>query len=158
MSEYCKDTDLLVGDLGGLDPQKSRYILLAGDEMDGMIGFLYPLPLPGLAPHITLILKSIARKLASGWLLMAQAAPSEDANVHAYGKSLVDEAMRDLWAIRNGQIDLGIPKIGTNSTGDAPSIIQGDKYSAVDSFYEWQNHPPYLPAIVGPIWRPGPNG
>lgn len=157
---YCKDGDLLVGDLGGLDDKKEQYIGLATDEMNGFIGFVYVLPLTGVSVHVALVLKSICRKLASGWLLMAQSAGAEDGSVHAYGKSLVDEAYRDLWAIRNGAIDLGTPKISTASTGDAPGIVQGDATSGVDAFYEWVTDPfaAYLPAPLGPIWRPGSSG
>lgn len=160
MAEYCLDADLLIGDLAGLDDEKKRYIDMAGDEMDSFIGYVYVLPLQGVSVHVTLILKSICRKLASGWLLMAQAAGSEDTSVHAYGKSLVEEAYRDLWAIKNGAIDLGVPKITVASTGDSPAIIQGDKYSGVDAFYEWVSTPfPLLdPVRLTPIWRPGPNG
>jgi phage gp36-like protein len=155
---YCEAHELLTGDIGGLEDLKQTFLVMATEEMDGMIGFVYVLPLQGVSVHAALILKSICRKLASGWLLMSQSAGSEDTSVHAYGKSLVDEAYRDLWAIRNGQIDLGVPKITTASAGDAPSIIQGDLTSAVDAYYAWQNLPVDYPALLGPIWRPGPDG
>lgn len=159
-SKYCKSGDLLVGDLGGTDPLRQQFVDLAADEMDAMIGFVYvlPLDLESLQAHVQLILKNLASKLASGRLLMAQAVGAEETSVHAYGKSLVDEAMRDLYAIRNGQIDLGAIKVSTTGTNNAPVIIEGDLVSAVDAFYDWQAHPPLYPPLSPNIWRPGPNG
>lgn len=151
---YCEDTDLIVGDIGGLDALKAQFIVAAGNEMDSMLGFVYLLPLSGISTHVTLLLKTICLKLASGRLLMAQAAGSEDAVVHAYGKSLVDEAMRDLYAIRNMQIDLGAPKVTSmQATGNAPAIHQGDDTSGVDTFYRIMGASTYGDAPSG--WRPG---
>lgn len=157
-SEYCKPEDLLLGDLGGVEDMSQRYIDLAANEMDSMIGYVYILPLPftGLPVHQQLILTNIALKLASGRLILAQAVGSEDSAVHAYGKSLIDEAMRDLWAIRNQTIDLTAPKVegGASVGGDAPVILEGDLYSGVDSFYDWMSNPARQ-YFNSPIWRPG---
>jgi len=149
---------MLTGDMTGLDGLKQQYCEMAGDEMDGMIGFVYILPLSGMSLHVELLLKNIARKLSSGWLILAQATGGEDTAVHAYGQSLVMEAMRELWAIRNGQIELGLPKVVATATeGNAPEIIQGDDASGVDAFYDFVNYPRYLPLPVtlGPLWQPG---
>ena len=143
--EYCKANELLVGDIGGLDGLKDTFITMASEEIDGMVGFVYALPLPVLSLHVGLVIKNIARKLASGRLLLSQAAGGEDSQVHAYGQSLIDEAFRDLWAIRNGTIDLGVPKITVASTGDAPTIIEGDAVSGVDAYYAWMNNTPGRP-------------
>ncbi len=151
---YCETTDLIVGDIGGLDGLKASFITAAENEMDSMLGFVYELPLSGVSTHVTLLLKTICLKLASGRLLMAQAAGSEDTVVHAYGKSLVEEALRDLYAIRNGQIDLGAPKVTSmQATGNAPAIHQGDDTSGVDTFYQIMGSPLYGDAPSG--WRPG---
>lgn len=155
MAAYCGTEDLLVGDIGGLDGLKPKFIQMATDEIDGMLGFVYVLPLGGLSAHATLIIKNIARKLASGRLINSQATAGEDNQVHAYGQSLIDEAFRDLWAIRNGDTDLGVPKIASMQTsGDAPEIYQGDEFSGVDAFYAWMGSGPgYYRPTYG--WSPG---
>jgi hypothetical protein len=158
MTEYCKPSDMLTGDIAGLDGLKQQFCDMATEEMDGMIGFVYILPLSGMSIHIQLFLKNIARKLSSGWLILSQVTGDENGGVRAYGQSLVNEAMRDLWSIRNGQIELGLPKVVVAATdGNAPTLIQGDTDSGVDAFYDFINYPPYLerPFHLGPIWQPG---
>lgn len=152
---YCETADLIVGDIAGMDALKEQFISTASNEMDSMIGFVYELPLSGVSAHVTLLLKTICLKLASGRLLMAQAAGSEDTVVHAYGKSLVDEALRDLYAIRNMQIDLGATKVASmQSAGNAPMIHQGDDTSGVDTFYDIMGSSRYDGGIPTG-WRPG---
>ncbi len=157
MTAYCEPNDLLIGDIGGLEDAKQRAIDSASEDIDAQIGFIYEIPLSGQSSHITLLLKGICKKLASGRLLMAQAAASEDNSVHQYGKSLLDEAVRELWSIRNGQIELGAVKVTQKqTTGNAPTIIQGDAVSGVDAYYDWFNHPLRIPLVpFQPIWKPG---
>jgi hypothetical protein len=158
MSMYCKENELLTGDMAGVEGLRQRFVDLAADEMNSFIGFAYLLPLPvdSLPEYQRLILKNINIKLATGRLIMAQAVGSEDTSTHAYGQSLVDEAMRDLWAIRNGQTNLDAPTAEANGTNAAPVIIEGDRVSAVDAYYAWAGATG-VSALFGtvPIWSPG---
>jgi phage gp36-like protein len=155
MTTYCQPNDLLVGDISGVEPLKQQFITAATEEIDSQLGFIYELPLSGASAHGTLILKGICRKLASGRLLMAQASASEDNSVHAYGMSLVEEAQRDLWSIRNAQTDIGAVKVASAATsGNAPTIIQGDTTSGVDYFYAWLNRSRFDTQRPDP-WAPG---
>ena len=156
MATYCQPNDLIIGDIAGLETQKQEFINIASEEIEAMLGFVYTLPLGAVTVHGALILKNICRKLASGRLLMAQAASHEDTSVHAYGKSLVDEAEGTLWSIRNGQIELGAPKVESMATGgNAPTIIQGDEVSGVDAFYGWMTGSPRIVPNNGYEWKPG---
>jgi len=159
MSEYCKVGDLIVGDVGGMDKVKPQFVTAASEEMDALLGYVYVLPLPTLPPHQTLLLKDVCRKLASGRLLMDRATAGEDNSTHAYGQSLVDEALRTLWMIRNNQIDLTAPKTeSAGSSGDGPAITQGDTYSGVDAFYAWVSDTSPLAPVGEQIWAPGVYG
>jgi hypothetical protein len=157
-SVYCKENELLTGDMAGIEGLRQRFVNLAADEMDSFIGFAYLLPLPieSMPVHEQLILKNINVKLATGRLIMAQAVGSEDTSTHAYGQSLVDEAIRDLWAIRNGQTNLTAPVASAGDTNSAPVIIEGDRVSGVDAYYAWAGKTG-VAALFGtvPIWSPG---
>lgn len=153
---YSEVVDLLVGDivLGSVDPEK--YVNAAADEMDSRIGFVYQLPLPTvdttpepLSLQAAAILKNINNKLASGRLIMAQSIGAERHEVHAYGKSLVDEAYAELALVLNGALPLvGAPPVeGVDTTG-GPAIYNRDEVSSVEA-YEDEFFGQYG------VWRPG---
>lgn len=149
---YCEEGDLLIGDLPlGPAHDPVQFINAAADEMDSYIGrrYVLPLPLGSLDVVSTLVLKRINAHLASGRLILSLAIASEDERLHAYGEYLVREAMRDLLAIRDGDLLLdGAEEVSTGADADAgPTIINHDEQSGVDTFYGEFTY--------GSVWAPG---
>lgn len=133
---YCAPGDLLVGDMEFSSAlSKDGFIRDAADEMNSRLGFVYALPIVGIAAHAVLLLKMINARLASGRLLMAIAAPAEDDSVHAYGQYLVKQAYDDLYAICNGQITLVGATTIVDANPNSASITNVDDESAFDQFY-----------------------
>lgn len=144
---YSEVTDLLTGNIptpGYLTPQK--YVDDAADEIDSKIGFVYETPInvaddpdnPVVRP-VRLLLKRINNFLASGRLLLAVTASDEDTSLHAYAKSLVDNAELALEAIFDGTILLeGATELNpqTEDSHRGPMIANKDEFSAVDDFYD----------------------
>lgn len=156
MATYSGKSDLLIGDTtigGGLDAQK--FVQDATDEINSRIGAIYTLPLGATPEHITLTLKRCANLIASGRLLLAVGAGGEDLALHAYGESLVREGQAILDAIANGQIELGVDKVPTQTEGNAPSIINQDSASGVEAFYDYVNGLSDPGLHGAPIWRSG---
>lgn len=147
MTAYCATADLLTGNIptpAALSPDK--YVQDAADEIDSKIGFVYETPVniaddpanPVVRP-VRLLLKRINVMLASGRLLMAAAASGEDKTLHAYAKSLVDNAELALEAIFDGTILLeGAVELNppTDASHRGPLIASKDTSSAVDDFYD----------------------
>lgn len=136
---YCNENDLLVGDVATTPGRGLRFINIATDEINESLGYDYELPVPSNIPeHVKLTLKRCCVLIASGRYLLAQAVGGEDVTTHAYGQSLLNEGHAILQSIRSGALDLiGMVPLATGggTEGNAPRIIQGDQYSAVDSFY-----------------------
>lgn len=142
---YCETTHLLIGDI----PLASKYqggqtmIDFAADEIDSMLGHKYVIPvappdIPANKPTI-LLLKKINILLASGRIILDQAAGGEDNKRHEYGKSLLEEGQKLLYMIVNGDITLVGAELLPDEEAvdsDTVSIIQEDQYSMVGSFYE----------------------
>lgn len=142
---YCDTGDLLTGSIptpAYLDPQK--YVDDAADEIDSKIGFVYETPIDisddsEVIRPARLLLKRINVFLATGRLLMAVASPGEETSIHAYGKSLVDNATAATEAIFDGTILLdGATDLhpATDSSHRGPIIANKDASSAVDDFYD----------------------
>lgn len=144
MPAYCDEEDLLLGDLEvGPSVTPETWVQAAADEMNSRLGFVYKVPieakegLPGLATHEALLLKDINRKLASGRLILAMAQAGEDNSEHAYGASLVKDALYALNLLTSRQIDLGSAVLaeGNAAGGDtAPLVHNHDEESLVDGF------------------------
>lgn len=145
---YCSKTDLLTGDipLAGKYGDGTSFVNLAADEIDAQIGHIYVTPVvfdesdPQKAAKVRpakLLLKKINTLLASGRIILDQAAGGEDDNLHAYGKSMVDEALVLLSGLMAGKIVLTDAPIieGTETKANGPSIAQADPYSLVEGFY-----------------------
>jgi phage gp36-like protein len=157
---YCGTDDLLVGSIpipDYLNPEK--VVSDAADEIDTYIGFRYttPVVLAETAENrpAILLLKRINSHLASGRLLMEAAASSENVELNAYAKRLVDEALAALIAIRDGEIILGDAPIlpGTEASATGPMQYNKDSRSMVDAFYDdivWAPIPT-VPVQVWPI-------
>ena len=136
---YCEVSDLLLGGVllpGGFN--KTEWINSAADEIDSKLGQTYALPidLSQADAFVGTLLKSINQFLASGRIVLDRAAPGEDSELHAYGRSLIRQAQQELDRIYYGSVVLtGVPKV-EGGRGKAPSIKQRDTYSAVDAFEE----------------------
>ena len=170
---YCVKTDLLTGDI----PLAAKYgdgqgmVNLAADEIDAEIGHSYKTPVDFDALEVDeastaavrpskLLLKKINQLLASGRILMDQAAGGEDRALQAYGKSMWKEATDLLEAICSGKIQLQVPMIGDDS--DTPvensklSLVNADGYSLVQTFYDrystplYPVPPPSVPGLIPP--------
>lgn len=147
MAAYCTTDDLLTGNIptpAYLSPAK--YVQDAADEIDSKIGFIYETPIdiaddpdnPVIRPA-RLLLKRINVMLATGRLLLAVDASGEETSLHAYAKSLVDNAELALEAIFSGDILLEGAVELHPSTADShrgPMIVNKDLVSAVDDFYD----------------------
>jgi phage gp36-like protein len=159
-SRYAEVDDLLVGDIIIQSQDAERFLQIAADEMDSVLGAIYELPLnpEPLPGHIALRLKRCNAVLASGRLILAQAAASEDGSLHAYGRSLVREGVEMLESIRTGSMQLiGLTKVaphGGEDGGNAPVVVVGDATSGVDAFYDATRIDPF-PWTDRFRWSPG---
>lgn len=161
---YCAVTDLLTGDipLPGKYGNGTGFVDLAAEEIDAQIGHIYVTPVvfdestPALAAAVRpakLLLKKINILLASGRIILDMAAGGEDDNLHAYGKSMHDEAVLLLRSITSGQIALtDAPVLAADITADnGPAIAQDDPYSLVEGFYQQYGRSPLAPVPAIPM-------
>lgn len=156
---YSAKEDLLTGDipLAGKYGDGTPFVNLAADEIDAQIGHLYVTPIvledvPANRPA-RLLLKKINNLLASGRIILDMAAGGEDDRLHAYGASMMKEAIDLLNAITKGQIVLtGAPLLqeAANDLNTAVSIKNEDPYSLVQGFYERYSQP-MLPIVLNPM-------
>ena len=141
---YSEVADLLTGQVplpGSIDA--SKFVNDASNEVDSYIGFLYETPIdvsdtsPVLRP-VRLLLKRLANQLATGRLILAAAAPSEQNRMHSYGRGLVTEALKILKDIADGEIILigAPPAVGVEPASTAPMIANEDAESNVSAFYD----------------------
>lgn len=139
---YSAVEDLLIGDipLAARHGNGSGMIKRAAGEIEGQIGHIYETPivvdpLPKNRPTV-LLLSKINNLIASGRLLMDQAAAEEDDANHAYGASLLREGVNLLNAISSGKIELvGADRLDGPDEKSGPSIHNEDPESLVESFY-----------------------
>lgn len=159
---YSAPTDLLTGKIplpSYIDPQK--VVDDAADEVDSKIGFLYETPLDTsesgpLTRPARLLIKRINNNLASGRLILMVTSSEENKNLHAYGWSLVNEALEALRCIAEGEIPLGddVPKIeGSASPVTVPLISNLDAESNVEAFYDRIANPAYLYGPLGTLYH-----
>lgn len=160
---YSEETDLLIGDMPlpkGLRPQK--YVDDGADEIDSVIGFIYVTPVnidgdstPVVRP-VRLLLKRLNNMLASGRMIMAMTTGGQRQELHAYGASLVREAVAVLKQIADGEILLeGAERVGNdedpNDQFTGPQVFNLDGESNVESFYDRIANPAYC---FGPGYIP----
>ena len=164
---YCSPTDLLTGDipLAGKYGDGTAFVNFAADEIDGQIGHIYitPVVLDESTPEkaarvrpVKLLLKKINILLASGRIILDQAAGTEDQNLHAYGASMVAEAIALLSGISSGKVvlvDTPVLAEDASNPNTGPSIVQEDPYSLVEGFYTLYQEPLTL-AGRAPVMRP----
>lgn len=143
MTTYSGVEDLLVGKIPlpqTIDPAK--YVQDATDEVDSYIGFLYQTPVDisntsTVIRPVRLLLKRLSNQLASGRLILAMASGAEMQKVHAYGRSLIRDALDVLTQISEGKVTLiSVPPLNTLSGTTAPMIANLDAESNVEAFYD----------------------
>jgi hypothetical protein len=140
---YCEVSDLVLGDLAmPRGVSKEEWVAKGADEIDAYLGQIYRLPLdldPNIPPHRQdlLLLNKINSFLSSGRLLLMIALANEDNSVHAYGKSLVDEATRELARITAGRtvIEGADLLVETSEDEMLPIVTNRDSGSYLDAFY-----------------------
>ncbi len=156
---YCVGGDLLIGNIPL--PQwitREQVIADAADEIDSKIGFVYQVPIPappGTDPEhpipnvVGLILKRINAALASGRLILQVAAGQEDTRLHAYGASLVAEALAAIDQIFNGEIVFdNVPPVNPEEPiVNGPMISNLDAESNVEAFYNRIGNPRWCPPL-----------
>lgn len=160
MTAYSKVEDLLTGDIrlpGYLDVPGA--VQDATDEIDSKIGALYdtPIDISDTSPvsrPARLMLKRVANFLASGRLLLEVAASAEQTELHAYAKSLVDEANLAISQIATGELPLPGAEMVPNAQrrGSTPLIANVDATSNVEAFYERFANPTRATVYA---WVPG---
>jgi phage gp36-like protein len=156
---YSTVDDLLLGDLQtSRTLDKEQFVNDAADEIDSTIGSRYKVPIATangtVAAHSLLLLKRLNNHIATGRLILAVAAPNEQATLHAYGKDLLKNALEVLCKIRDGEVIIeGAEASDSLSTGVlGPVGINADAYSAVDTFEQFvMGGASYYP----PLWQPG---
>ena len=151
---YSEPSDLLVGDMPlprGMKPQS--YVDDAADEIDSTIGFIYETPVDiatdttTVARPVRLLLKRLNNLLASGRLIQAMTVGGQRQELHAYGASLVNQALDVLKQIQAGDLVLeGVPLIENPDNPEkfsGPQIFNLDAESNVESFYDRIANPYY---------------
>jgi phage gp36-like protein len=157
---YCSVSDLLVKDvLQGRPGLLQDWVNRAAEEMDSLLGFRYVVPLrhkpnlPGFHYHEQLIIKQINAKLASGRYLMAQHQNDERDRLHAYGRALVNEALKEIEAIASGKVDLASAVLFADAfDDDTRRLPQANNYDEESLLHGWENT-----VLRGDPWysRPG---
>lgn len=141
---YCGLTDLMKGDLelARYMGDGSGYINLAAEDIDSHLGHIYVTPIEVLVADpryrpTTLMLKRVNRLLASGRMILDLAAAGEDSDLHAYGRSLLREAMDLLNKIALGDIVLaGAERLDDGEVvPTGPRVVNEDSESLVEAFY-----------------------
>lgn len=138
---YSAEEDLLIGDLplGSAYPPL-KFLEAASDEIDSYLGRVYEVPIDTtVSETVRLTVKRINNWLASGRLIMSAATAGQDNELHAYGWSLVQQAMDEIRMIMDGSLTLpGLDMVDTSNIADGSGPIVTNKESAsqVDSFYD----------------------
>ena len=148
MATYSSIEDLLLGELSPPDNKiTGKYVQDATDEIDSKLGFLYVTPI-AIDPNSEfrasyLLLKRIANYLASGRLILANAASREEQFLNAYGESLVKEALLALNELSSGTMPLpGAIPLNPDDKGTSGPIVNNlDSQSNVESFYAFATDP-----------------
>lgn len=139
---YSSTEDLLKGDLPlpGRHGDGSQAIKNAAEDIDIQLGHKYvtPIVIPDEPKFRTsrLLLKKINNYIASGRLLLDMTALGEDAELHAYGKSLLDEGKALLAQLASGAALLpGAPLNEDQDASPTKAMIDTpDSYSLVEAF------------------------
>ena len=145
---YCETTDLLItADLPlPVGVNRQSYVDMASEEIDMMISRYYSTPVVfGTTEDqekykaTLLLLKHINIKLATGRLILAVDASGENSQVHAYGQSLVAQALALIDAIVERDVILEGAAGNSNEPSEIATaravVYQLDDTSGVEDFY-----------------------
>lgn len=117
-------------------------ISIGSDEMDSYLGYRYVVPIPVNASdptkaYGTQLLKTICAQLVAGRIIVSVAAGGEKSKTHDYGRYLIDNAHKSLCEIKEGKLNISFAAANTEEQArtQGPTIINGDRYSLVDQFY-----------------------
>ena len=165
MVAYCDPNDLVLGNIplpGYIDAQQK--VQDAADEIDSRIGHIYQTPVSmvesgSVSRPARLFLKRINAHLASGRIILAVASPTENSSLHAYGRSLVREAIEAIGNIVSGDLELTgaalVEGAEINPVG-VPLISNVDPESNVEAFYDRIANPTgrllARPNADSPLW------
>lgn len=148
-STYSVIADLLIGDVTVDDTVKQRHVNQAADEVDSILGFLYPTPFTegAVSRPGWLLIKRLANFIASGRLLLEIDQAGEEQMVHAYGKSLLQQATDAMEMVLNGAVNLLPGDDGSDTDAkpvNAMLIANVDNFSVVEAFYGYMAKPPLI--------------
>lgn len=158
---YCDAGDLLIASNFPVPTgfNKQKYVNDAADEIDIAVGRLYrtPILIQGADAmekyQVTLtFLSHLNAHLATGRLILSIAAPGEDGQLNAYGRSLVERVEGILREVRDGEIVLEGAPTNPNNPGSGAGdntpmmrVVNLDAESGVEHFYNnILNQPPAL--------------
>lgn len=120
----------------------------AANEMDGMLGIRYQVPIivsPNIADQksTSYWLQSINAMLTAGRLLVSSAAPGSQTDTNNYGKYLIQNALNQInYVVTGRKVLLGALESEYESLSYVgPMIVNQDEFSQVDAFYS--NFEPY---------------
>lgn len=161
---YCEIGDLRTGDIAPPSyTTPEQYVITAAEEIDAAIGHIYVTPVvidttghSEYRPSV-LYLKKINWLLASGRMLLDVAAAGEMDNTHAYGRRMLDEALKMLHLLTSDELVLaGAVKIDSGDeqgSNSGPFILNEDSESLVEGFYK-NRRPSYGLAESWPFGPP----
>jgi len=150
MAAYCTNEDLLIASNLPMPTglSKSKFVQDAADEIDMHISGLYATPVIFIGAEnqmkyqaTILFLKHLNAHLATGRLIMAIDVSGEQTALHAYGVSLVKNALLLLAKIVAREVILEGALPNANDPDESapsarPYIFQLDAMSGVESFYQ----------------------
>jgi hypothetical protein len=161
---YSAKEDLLVGtDINWNDADKQVFLVDAANEIDSRLGFMYgtplrftkldesgvtvPLPDNETSPS-KLLIQQVSNRLASGHLLMARAAASEDVVLNSYAVRLLRDAEMSICQILAGKppLDADISDPDDGSNGRVPIVTNADSESYVSAYMHFNQHPDAIDA------------
>lgn len=154
---YCDTDELMIGDARMDESIKKHYIEKASDEIDAALSAIYVTPLPystadsGQLRRTSLILNQICTELASGRAILGAAGSKQADQVHAYGRWLIERALRNIDKILSGEVKLegtGVVRVDQSSKIAGP-LVTNRFPSQVAAFYGRPGVNPRNPLAYG---------
>lgn len=152
-STYSTIDEMLLGSVPPpLATVRQKFVDDAANEIDSMIGFIYKTPINmseaednTVVRPARLLIRRVANHLATGRLIMAVAASSEDESTHAYANRLIRDALNVLNQIARGDLKLDGAELLPDESGrvTGPQITNLDPHSHVEDFYDRLAKPGY---------------
>lgn len=115
----------------------------AANEMDGLLGQRYTVPISVSVndpseKDTAYWLQQVSSMIAAGRIMLSLGAPGSNDTANNYGKYLIKNAMDMIALITDGKRSLAGAVENEDGTAGSkgPIILQGDRYSQVDMYYE----------------------